>query len=605
MDRGADRDPRAADGGRGRGAHGHRAAGRAVRRSPTRASTRRRSILDLRDGDAGHDVPDQLRAAGRHARVPRRRPPTTCSRDARASCTRSRRRTRCSPRGCRGGRSSSAATCSRRSSTGTTARRSSCSATAPARSSWSRSRRAAFSGSSSAPTAAAASTSGCPAAARGDSTTPTSLLKMNGREVFKFATRVMVSSAQAVLDECGRTVDEVDVYVPHQANKRIIDHAVGKLGIPVERTIVNVDRFGNTSSGSIPLALADARADGTLRDGALVLMTGWVPGSRGVGALTGRGGASTMEHDDERRSRFASPVRDRSRPGMGDDIAEAVPEARDVYRVGSEASGLDLERLCFESPIEELVETEVQQPALVATSLAILAAVRARGIEPDVVVGHSVGEFAALAAVGAMGTGEAIGLVRERGLAMAEAARLRPGSMAAILGLEDEQVETLCRKILGVWPANYNCPGQIVDLRRGRGRRGVLRRGREPRRPTSDPAEGVRRVPQPARGAGGRPAEAGDRPHPVRGADRAVHVHRHGEDRAGAAPGGAARRSADRPGAVHAGGARADALGCDDVRRGRPGERPLRARQANRPRRARRFRSTTSRAWRSSRSRWS
>ncbi len=148
--------------------------------------------------------------------------------------------------------------------------------------------------------------------------------------------------------------------------------------------------------------------------------------------------------------------------GMGREVAEAVPEAMAVYRVGSEASGLDLQRLCFEAPMEELVETEVQQPALVATSLAILAALRQRGIEPDVVVGHSVGEFAALASVGAMGTADAIGLVRERGLAMAEAARQRPGSMAAILGLEDELVEKLCRKIIGVWPANYNCPGQIV-----------------------------------------------------------------------------------------------------------------------------------------------
>ena len=103
---------------------------------------------------------------------------------------------------------------------------------------------------------------------------PEQMLKMNGREVYKFATRVLVSSAEAVLAECGRTIDEVDVYVPHQANKRIIDHAVGKLGVPRERTVVNVDRFGNTSSGSIPLALADARADGRLHDGALVLMTG-------------------------------------------------------------------------------------------------------------------------------------------------------------------------------------------------------------------------------------------------------------------------------------------------------------------------------------------
>jgi len=159
---------------------------------------------------------------------------------------------------------------------------------------------------------------------------------------------------------------------------------------------------------------------------------------------------------------FCFPGQGSLAPGMGRDVAEAVPSAMEVYRVGSEASGLDLTHLCFEAPLEEVVGTDVQQPALVATSLAILAAVRERGLRPDVVVGHSVGEFAALASVGAMGTAEAIGLVRERGLAMAEAARKHPGAMAAILGLEDEAVENLCRKILGVWPANYNCPGQIV-----------------------------------------------------------------------------------------------------------------------------------------------
>ncbi|HYZ78994.1 MAG TPA: beta-ketoacyl-ACP synthase III [Gaiellaceae bacterium] len=103
---------------------------------------------------------------------------------------------------------------------------------------------------------------------------PERFVKMNGREVFKFATRVLVSSAEKVLRECGRSVEEVDVYVPHQANVRIIDHAARKLGIPKERVVVNVDRYGNTSSGSIPLALADAEIDGMLRDGSLVLMTG-------------------------------------------------------------------------------------------------------------------------------------------------------------------------------------------------------------------------------------------------------------------------------------------------------------------------------------------
>jgi 3-oxoacyl-[acyl-carrier-protein] synthase-3 len=103
---------------------------------------------------------------------------------------------------------------------------------------------------------------------------PRRFLEMNGREVYKFATRVMISSAEALLAECGKTVADVDVYVPHQANVRIINHAVQKLGFPMEKVVVNVDRYGNTSSGSIPLALADAVSDGRLEPGKLVLMTG-------------------------------------------------------------------------------------------------------------------------------------------------------------------------------------------------------------------------------------------------------------------------------------------------------------------------------------------
>ena len=159
---------------------------------------------------------------------------------------------------------------------------------------------------------------------------------------------------------------------------------------------------------------------------------------------------------------FCFPGQGSLEVGMGREVAQALPEALEVFELGSIAAGLDLQRLCFEGSEQELVETEVQQPALVATSLAVLAGIRERGIKPDFVVGHSVGEFAALAAAGALKVEEAIGLVRERGLAMAEAARTNPGSMAAILGLDDEVVERICRRILNVWPANYNCPGQIV-----------------------------------------------------------------------------------------------------------------------------------------------
>jgi [acyl-carrier-protein] S-malonyltransferase len=159
---------------------------------------------------------------------------------------------------------------------------------------------------------------------------------------------------------------------------------------------------------------------------------------------------------------FCFPGQGSLERGMGREIAEAVPEAMAVFERGSEACGLDLRQLCFDTPLDEMVETEVQQPALVATSLAVLAALRSRGIRADYVIGHSVGEFTALAAADSVGVEETIALVRTRGLAMAEAAKERPGSMAAILGLEDEAVEHICRKILGVWPANYNCPGQIV-----------------------------------------------------------------------------------------------------------------------------------------------
>jgi 3-oxoacyl-[acyl-carrier-protein] synthase-3 len=103
---------------------------------------------------------------------------------------------------------------------------------------------------------------------------PDAFIKMNGREVFKFATRVLVSSAQKLLDELGLTVEDVDVYIPHQANIRIIDHAAKKLGFPPEKVVINVERYGNTSSGSIPIALAEAIEDGRVRPGSKVLMTG-------------------------------------------------------------------------------------------------------------------------------------------------------------------------------------------------------------------------------------------------------------------------------------------------------------------------------------------
>jgi 3-oxoacyl-[acyl-carrier-protein] synthase III len=98
-------------------------------------------------------------------------------------------------------------------------------------------------------------------------------IHMNGREVYRFATRVMVSSARDLLDRCGFELDEIDLYVPHQANRRIIDHAVKDMGLSEDRIVLNIDRYGNTSSASIPLALAEAEDDGRLQAGSVVLMT--------------------------------------------------------------------------------------------------------------------------------------------------------------------------------------------------------------------------------------------------------------------------------------------------------------------------------------------
>src|SRR5439155_1192761 len=114
----------------------------------------------------------------------------------------------------------------------------------------------------------------------------------------------------------------------------------------------------------------------------------------GIGAPRMDGAQGGMTARMTGKVAFCFPGQGSLESGMGREIAEGVPEAMDVLVRASDAAGLDLVRLCFEAGEEELVDTEVQQPALIATSLAMLAAIRKRGLKPDFVVGHSVGEFA-------------------------------------------------------------------------------------------------------------------------------------------------------------------------------------------------------------------
>ena len=275
---------------------------------------------------------------------------------------------------------------------------------------------------------------------------------------------------------------------------------------------------------------------------------------------------------------FCFPGQGSLAQGMGRDIAEAVPEAMEVYERGSEATGLDLRRLCFDTALEEMVETEVQQPALVATSLAVLEALRARGIEAGL-RDRPLGRRVRGAGRGQVGRDP-----RRRSRSSASAGwrwrrrrSERPGSMAAILGLDDEVVERICRQDPRRVAGELQLPR--ADRRLGRERRGrrVLRAAEEEgaRRTVKLKVSGAFHSPLVARAAERlRPAvERGQ----VRRAAGGVHVDRHGPVRGGAAHGRAARRPADRAGALHAGGVRADQGRRAHVRRGRARERPLRA----------------------------
>ena len=162
------------------------------------------------------------------------------------------------------------------------------------------------------------------------------------------------------------------------------------------------------------------------------------------------------------RTAFCFPGQGSQAVGMGAAFADASPAAAGVFAEASEAFGDDLLAICRNGPQEVLDRTELTQPALTTASCACLAAVREAGIEGDVAIGHSAGEYAALVAAGILGVGDAVRLTRARGEATAAAAARTPGAMAAIIGLDDAAVEELCAGIDGVWVANYNCPGQVV-----------------------------------------------------------------------------------------------------------------------------------------------
>jgi [acyl-carrier-protein] S-malonyltransferase len=148
--------------------------------------------------------------------------------------------------------------------------------------------------------------------------------------------------------------------------------------------------------------------------------------------------------------------------GMATAWARQVPDARAALVEAADVLGFDIPGLLEHGPTEALADTYNQQPAVLAASVAIMRAVGSTLPRPTLVAGHSLGEYTALVAAGALNYADALRLVRERGRLMRLAGEQRPGSMAAVLGLDDPVVQGVCASIDGVQVANYNAPGQVV-----------------------------------------------------------------------------------------------------------------------------------------------
>ena len=148
--------------------------------------------------------------------------------------------------------------------------------------------------------------------------------------------------------------------------------------------------------------------------------------------------------------------------GMGQDLHQASALARDMFAQANDILGFDITKIMFEGDADELKQTKVTQPAIFLHS-TILATVMGDDFKPDMVAGHSLGEFSALVANGSLNFADGLKLVSQRAQAMQKACELQPSTMAAVLGLEDEVVEQVCQDTPGiVVAANYNCPGQLV-----------------------------------------------------------------------------------------------------------------------------------------------
>ena len=162
---------------------------------------------------------------------------------------------------------------------------------------------------------------------------------------------------------------------------------------------------------------------------------------------------------------FVFPGQGSQYAGMGEEMAQNFPAARRVFDQADDALGFAISQLCFEGPEDRLRLTENTQPAILTCSIAVNAVLRERGVEPEYVAGHSLGEYSALVAAGSIEFADAVRLVRKRGRYMQEAVPSGVGAMAALIGMPAEKLESVCWEAAQgevVAPANLNSPGQAV-----------------------------------------------------------------------------------------------------------------------------------------------
>ena len=286
---------------------------------------------------------------------------------------------------------------------------------------------------------------------------------MAGREVFKHAVRSMSEAADRALDGARLTGTDIDLMIPHQANIRIIEATAKHANIPMEKVYVNVDRYGNTSSASIPIALDEAHRVRAHQGG--IDRAAWSPSAPGSPGRPWSFASSPHAWT----SFCCSRDRDRRSRAWAKDLVDAFPAARDAFAAVDAALGEPLSTLCFEGPAETLTLTHNAQPALLAHGAAVWAvgarARRRRTCAPRPAIRSASSRRITPPARSTLA--DAARLVRRRGELMYESGERRPGAMAAILGDVDEPDRGDLRAgdapTAGVVvPANYNSPGQVV-----------------------------------------------------------------------------------------------------------------------------------------------